>query len=155
MRSGVATALLLTVLLAPGKALAAASSALYDAHCALCHQRAAAGAPGQFPRLAGRVAAIAANPDGRAYLVGVVRNGLSGSLEVDGVVFTGLMPAFPQLQSDELASIFNYLTTLRSTPREKPHRFTDAEVASLSKRMLSAQQLLAERESLTSARVIP
>lgn len=37
----------------------------------------------------------------------------------------------------------------------KPHRFTDAEVASLSKRMLSAQQLLAERESLTSARVIP
>jgi hypothetical protein len=84
MRSGVATALLLTVLLAPGKAPAAASSALYDAHCALCHQRAAAGAPGQFPRLAGRVAAIAANPDGRAYLVGVVRNGLSGSLELSG-----------------------------------------------------------------------
>jgi hypothetical protein len=113
------------------------------------------GAPGQFPRLAGRVATIAGNPDGRAYLVGVVRNGLSGSIKVDGVMVAGLMPALPQLQVQELASILNYVTSLEPAPTRKPQRFSGAEVASLSKRVLASQQLLSERESLVSAGVIP
>jgi mono/diheme cytochrome c family protein len=128
---------------------------LYDAQCAVCHQRAAVGAPGQFPRLAGRVAAIAGHADGRAYLVGVLRNGLSGSIKVDGATVAGLMPPFPQLSADELASILNYLTSLGPTPPRKPQRFDGAEVAKLSARVASPQQLMAERESLASAGVIP
>jgi mono/diheme cytochrome c family protein len=128
---------------------------LYDAQCAVCHQRAAVGAPGQFPRLAGRIAAIAGHADGRAYLVGVVRNGLSGSIKVDGAAVAGLMPPFPQLAADELASILNYLTSLGSRSARKSHRFDSAEVAKLSSRVASPHQLLAERESLASAGVIP
>ena len=155
MRGGACAALFLAAGLVPPAVEAAATSALYDTHCSVCHQRGAVGAPGQYPRLAGRVAAIAGNPDGRAYIVSVVRNGLSGAIKVDGVRVAGLMPALPQLQGQELASILNYVTSLEPAPPRKPPRFSGAEVASLSKRVLASQQLLSERESLVSAGVIP
>ena len=150
-----AAALLLAASLAPFATQAAEPSALYDTHCALCHQRAGAGAPGQFPRLAGRVATIAADARGRAYLVSVVRNGLSGSLNVDGTVITGLMPPLPQLQAQEVANILNYLTSLPPAPKHKAQRFRAAEVATLSQQTLPSQPLPAERQSLVSAGVIP
>jgi len=156
MRGAVgATALLLAAGLAPPAATAGGPGALYDTHCAICHQRAGVGATGQFPRLAGRVAAIAADARGRAYLVGVVRNGLAGAINVDGTVVAGLMPPLPQLEAHELASILNYLTSLPPAPKHKPQRFDAAEVARLSKEARSPQQLLAQREALLSAGVIP
>ncbi len=151
----VAAALALSVFLLSSQAWAGATSASYDAQCSVCHQRAAVGAAGQFPRLAGRVALIAANPAGRAYLVEVVRNGLSGTIKVDGATIAGLMPAFPQLQAEELAAILNYLTSLAHTPAGKSHQFSATEVKRLSTRALSSQQLQAERESLVSTGVIP
>jgi len=157
MRDRVAGALLLAGWLLSPAALAGTGSGMssYEAQCAVCHQRAAVGAPGQFPRLAGRVGAIAAKAEGRAYIVGVVRNGLSGSIKVDGAMIVGLMPPFPQLPADELAGILNYLTSLKPHSAGKPHRFDGAEVTKLSARVASPQQLLAERESLASAGVVP
>ena len=67
----------------------------------------------------------------------------------------GLMPALPQLQAQELASVLNYLTSLAASPPRKAQRFTGGEVESLSKRVLASRQLLSERESLVSAGVIP
>ncbi len=154
MKGGLAAALLLAVCLVVPDARAGVTSTSYDAQCSVCHQRAAVGAPGQFPRLAGRVAVIAASPAGRAYLVGVVRNGLVGSVKVDGATIVGLMPAFPQLAAEELATILNYLTSLGPGPSSKAHRFTGAEVKSLSTRAVSPQQLQAERESLVGSGVI-
>ena len=157
MRYCGAGVLLLVGWLVSSAALAGTASGLplYEAQCGVCHQRAAVGAPGQFPRLAGRIAAMAGHADGRAYLVGVVRNGLSGSIRIDGAVVAGLMPPFPQLPADELASILNYLTSLGPGSQRKAHRFDAAEVAKLSARVASPQQLLAERESLVGAGVVP
>jgi len=150
-----AAALVLVAGLAPFAAQAAESSALYDTHCALCHQRGGAGAPGQFPRLAGRIATIAADARGRAYLVSVVRNGLSGSISVDGTTLTGLMPPLPQLEAQEVATILNYLASLPPAPKHKPQRFSAAEVTTVSQQLLPPQQLPAERQSLVNAGVIP
>ncbi len=154
-RGGAAVGLLLAAGLQFADARAGVTSALYDGQCSVCHQRAAVGAPGQYPRLAGRVAVIAANPDGRAYLVEVVRNGLAGAINVDGATIVGLMPAFAQLQAEELATILNYLTSLGTTPSAKADRFTGTEVKRLSIQALSPQQLRAKRESLAGSGVIP
>ena len=43
-------------------AVAADGSAVYKQSCLMCHQSTGAGLAGQFPRLAGRVAAMAAVP---------------------------------------------------------------------------------------------
>ena len=171
MRLGSA-ALVLTAL-GSGAAAAAETAALYDTYCALCHQAAGAGASSQFPRLAGRVGAIAADPKGRAYLVQVVHNGLSGTIVVDGAPLTGVMPAQAQLTPDDVARILNYLLELRPersggspekrqrrdagppAPHAHPKPFTAKEVTSLAAGSKSRDELLAERKALVDARVIP
>jgi mono/diheme cytochrome c family protein len=148
-------ATLVAIAISGGVATAAETAALYNIHCALCHQAAGAGATAQFPRLAGRVGAIAADPKGRAYLVQVVHNGLSGMIVVDGAPLTGIMPAQSQLTPDDIARILNYLLTLPPAPHAHPKSFTAAEIASLSSGSRSRDELLAERKALVDARVIP
>ena len=147
-------AALVSIALGSGSAIAAETAALYNTYCALCHQAAGAGATSQFPRLAGRVGAIAADPKGRAYLVQVVRNGLSGTLVVDGAPLTGVMP--PQtLTPEDVARILNYLLALSPAPHSHPKPFTAAEITSLAAGSKSRDELLAERKALVDARVIP
>jgi mono/diheme cytochrome c family protein len=58
-------------------------AAVFDNSCAFCHQAGGVGVPGQFPRLAGRVGAIAAKPEG-----------------------------FDSLSDDDMAAVLSYLTGL-------------------------------------------
>ena len=99
---------------------------VYRTHCAICHQAGGVGAPGAFPRLAGRVGPLARDPGGRALLTAVVLNGMSGKLEADGQTIVGLMPSFGQLPDADIAAVLNYLAGLGPRP---PAPFTDAEVA--------------------------
>jgi mono/diheme cytochrome c family protein len=86
--------------------------AMFDSNCALCHQKGGVGVRGQFPRLAGRIGAIAATPRGRTYLQQVVLFGMAGKIEVDGQSMVGVMPSFAQLSDDDLAALLNYVTSL-------------------------------------------
>jgi mono/diheme cytochrome c family protein len=140
---------------APVSAAPATGLSLYDANCSICHQGAGAGAPGQFPKLSGRVAVAAANPRGRAYLAHVVLNGMSGRIMVGGVPVIGVMPSFAQLKDDEIASVLNYLTTLAPAGAAKSAKFTAKEVELLRKKPLNAQEISAERRSLVDAKVLP
>ncbi len=56
---------------------------MFETNCQICHQAGGVGVAGQFPRLAGRVGAIASSDDGRKLLPTVVLYGMSGSVAVD------------------------------------------------------------------------
>lgn len=97
----------------PGLAQTAAHSAVFDNNCAMCHQLGAAGVPGQFPRLAGRAAKIAATAAGRNYLERVVLCGMIGRVTVDGSsIVGGMMPSFASLSDQDLTDALDYIVSL-------------------------------------------
>lgn len=123
--------LLLLACAANPAARAADGATVYLQNCLMCHQSGGAGLPGQFPRLAGRVAAIAAVPGARPWLVQVVSHGMSGSISVDGEAILGLMPSFAHISDADTAALLNHLMTLGEAPRTAPAPFTAEEVAGL------------------------
>lgn len=91
----------------------ASHSAVFDNNCSMCHQLAAAGVPGQFPRLAGRAGKIAATAAGRNYLERVVLSGMVGGITVDGSpIVGGVMPSFASLSDQDLADALDYIVSL-------------------------------------------
>ena len=60
--------------------------------CAACHLAGGEGIPGAFPPLKGRIANIAATPEGRNYLIAVINTGLVGNTVIDAIPYTGAMP---------------------------------------------------------------
>jgi len=117
--------------LAHDKNAASDQNVVYDKNCALCHQKGASGVSGQFPRLAGRVGAIAATDVGRRYLIDVVLFGMAGQVEVDRVQIVGAMPPFATLSDEELASVLNYVTHLEVPQKQgtKPGAMNAVDVA--------------------------
>jgi mono/diheme cytochrome c family protein len=116
---------LLILALLPGPVLAQDGKALYGQHCAACHGPEAQGIPGAMPPLAG-------NPrvQDEAYVVKVVREGLSGPLEVGGVTYNGVMPPMPQVSEAEARAIAQYLKGLGAAPAEaKPLPQTQGDPA--------------------------
>lgn len=93
----------------------------------MCHQRTGAGLPGQFPRLSGRVATIAASQAGRAYLVKVLLYGMFGAIDVDGRRINGMMPPMGSLADQDVADTLNFVVALEK-PKKKVASFTAAEV---------------------------
>ena len=98
-------------LLAATEAKAADAQASYLKHCSLCHQADAQGIPGTFPPIWGRVAQIAATPEGAAFLAQVLLWGMSGTIVVDDIPITGVMPGVPHVSDEEIAAIVDYLIT--------------------------------------------
>lgn len=90
---------------------AADGKAVYDAHCAACHQPDGAGALGLAPPLAGTLGKRMAFPEGRTYLPGIVISGLAGRMESKGVLYEGIMPSWQQLSDAELAAVLNHVLT--------------------------------------------
>lgn len=83
----------------------AAGQALYAGACSVCHQATGAGIPAVFPPL---VSSDYLNADvDRA--IGVVINGLSGPVTVNGAAFNSVMPPMSQLNDDEIANILTYV----------------------------------------------
>ncbi len=116
-------------LLAASGALAEApSSGVYDANCSVCHQAAGAGAPGQFPRLAGRTGKLATSPKGRHAMIAAVLFGMSGKLPADNQIILGVMTPLPQLSDAEIAQVLSYVSHLDGGAA-KP--FSAAEVAAV------------------------
>jgi mono/diheme cytochrome c family protein len=86
----------------------AAGAAVYSENCATCHQPGGVGVPGAFPPLAGNPNAADAE-----YVEDVVRNGLSGPIEVLGVTYDGEMDPFEgELSDDDIAAVVAYVGTL-------------------------------------------
>jgi mono/diheme cytochrome c family protein len=149
----------------PMPSRAADGSGLFTQNCLMCHQAGAVGLPGQFPRLAGRIAAISSQPKGRAYLIDVLTYGMAGKITVDDEPIVGLMPPFAQLSNDDVAGVLSYVQSLRSQqggelsggepPRGTPSAFTAEEVrAGRANTVKTASDVRAERRSLEDAKII-
>jgi mono/diheme cytochrome c family protein len=145
---------------------AADGAAVFTQNCLMCHQSGAVGLAGQFPRLAGRVAVISANPQGRAYLVDVLTYGMAGKITVDEQSLIGLMPPFAQLSNDDVAGVLSYLQSLGdppgvatpgvATPVKSPAAFTMEEVrAGRAHAAKTAADVRAERQFLQDVQLIP
>lgn len=83
-----------------------AGSALYKGTCSTCHQDSGQGIPNVFPPLA-KSDFLMAEPQ-RA--VGIVLNGLTGPVTVNGTKYNSVMPPMSQLTDDEIANILTYVT---------------------------------------------
>jgi mono/diheme cytochrome c family protein len=130
---------------------------LFSKNCLPCHQAAAAGLPGEYPRLAGRVAAITAVPAGRRYVIDVLSFGMTGTVIVDGrAIEKGVMPTFNWLTPAEVASVVKYVQSLGATGTPTLAALTAAEVVVRRKQTAAAPiDAHAERQSLVKAKIVP
>lgn len=99
------------VALAAGGAAAATGPAgdqVFTQNCASCHQAKGQGLPGAFPPLAGNPV-VTGDPK---KLIGIVENGLTGQISVNGGSFNGAMPAWKgKLSPAEIAAVVTYIRT--------------------------------------------
>jgi mono/diheme cytochrome c family protein len=146
-------ALLAALFVAAATDMASADGqAVFDNSCAFCHQAGGVGVPGQFPRLAGRVGAMAATPAGRVFLPKILLNGMSGRVTVDEQPILGIMPAFDSMSDDDLASVLTYLAGLDHAPIA----FTADEIKKArGEPKLSPTDVAAAREDLAAKKIVP
>jgi mono/diheme cytochrome c family protein len=137
------------IVAATAGAAQADGAAVFDTSCAFCHQAGGVGVPGQFPRLAGRVGAIAAKPEGKAFLVKVLLTGMSGRITVDGEAILGIMPAFDSLSDDDIAAVLSYLSGLDHAPVS----FSADDIKAV--RAQGPADMAAERARLSAAKIVP
>ncbi len=78
--------------------------AVYDANCVACHQADGRGVPGVFPPLVDNP-----NVEDGEYVATVIRNGLTGEIEVNGETYSGAMPAFQLLDDAQIAAVTAYI----------------------------------------------
>ena len=81
-----------------------AGQALFAGTCSTCHMPDGKGMAGVFPPLAG--SDWMTRP--HAELAGIVLNGLSGPIKVNGQDYNSVMPPMSQLTDDEVANILTY-----------------------------------------------
>jgi mono/diheme cytochrome c family protein len=157
MNSFAVAAFAVTAGVGVGCASAADGSEIYTQNCMMCHQSGGAGLPGQFPRLAGRVASIASSRDGRSYLVDVLTFGLAASITVDGRPIVGVMPSFKAMSDDEVAAVLSYVSALQRSTSGTTKSFTTDEVK--DRRQVLAEgdspDMAAERTRLRGRQVVP
>ena len=142
------------MLLAVGTASAAEpGEALFDKHCAVCHQPGGIGSPGFAPPLADAVGHRLAVAEGRDYFPRIVRGGLAGPIDTKGGRFNGAMPAFAALTDEEAAQVLNYVLSGLNA-RVMPADFTPYsadEVAALRGKALAAGDNRKLRERIDAA----
>jgi mono/diheme cytochrome c family protein len=81
-------------------------AAVFNGHCAACHQGTGLGLPGVFPPLA-HSEYVNGDP---ARLARLVLRGLTGPVTVAGATFSGAMPAWAdQLSDAEVAAVLTYV----------------------------------------------
>jgi mono/diheme cytochrome c family protein len=91
---------------AKNPASASDGGAVYVANCSSCHQADGEGVPGAFPPLAGNPT-VTGNP---VAVITIVKNGLEGRVVVKGQAYSGIMPRWKGLLSDEqLADVITYV----------------------------------------------
>lgn len=122
---------------------------LYATRCAVCHGIQGQGTPGLYPPLAGSLGRLLALPEARAYVVWVVRYGLSGAIASGGGTYKGVMPAHPGFSLEELVALLNHLLSLNSSylPSDYPF-FTLDEVGKYLEQSKTPFELHKLREEL-------
>jgi len=83
----------------------AAGEALFQGTCSVCHQPDGKGMAGVFPPLAGSDFLMA----DKQRSIGIVVNGLSGPVTVNGTEYNSVMPPMSQLNDDGIAHILTYV----------------------------------------------
>jgi nitrite reductase (NO-forming) len=83
-----------------------AGRTLFAANCGACHQASGLGLPGTIPPLAGSDYLLKNDKD---RVLGVVLNGLTGPIKVNGNNFNSVMPPWNHLSNEELASVMTYV----------------------------------------------
>ncbi len=99
-----------------------AGGALFSGTCSTCHQATGLGIEGVFPPLAGSDFLLA----DKARAIGVVVNGLTGPVTVNGKSYNSVMPPMSQLNDDEVANLVTYAL---NTWGNDGGQVTSAEVA--------------------------
>ncbi|MBV8344118.1 MAG: cytochrome c [Candidatus Eremiobacteraeota bacterium] len=94
---------------AANPASASDGAVIYAANCSSCHQADGAGVSGAFPPLAGNPV-VTGNP---IALIAIVKNGLDGKVVVNGHAYSGIMPRWGGVLSDE--QIAAAITFIRSS----------------------------------------
>jgi mono/diheme cytochrome c family protein len=82
---------------------------IFKEKCAACHLQNGEGAPGLYPPLAASLGNYLKVENGRAYLVHSVSYGLQGPMQVNDVLYDGVMPRFSRLRDQEIAEVINYV----------------------------------------------
>jgi len=107
---GVGVALLLWMLVVP-LAAEERGEALYEAHCAACHQPDGKGVPGIFPPLAGNRLVTGEAPEQVQTFLRRIIFGYHGGLIVDQQLYSGRMPPIGymgRVNESELLALINY-----------------------------------------------
>ena len=87
-------------------ASASDGATVYVANCSSCHQANGEGMPGAFPPLA-QNPVVTGNP---VAVVAIVKDGLSGRVDVNGQAYSGIMPRWKGVLSDEqIAAVITYV----------------------------------------------
>jgi nitrite reductase (NO-forming) len=81
-----------------------AGEVLFKGTCSACHQDNGVGIPNVFPPLAKSDYLLA----DRKRAIGVVLNGLTGAVTVNGATYNSVMPPMSQLNDDEVANILTF-----------------------------------------------
>ena len=82
-----------------------AGKKVYDQYCLVCHQANGQGVPNAFPPLA-ETEYVNGDTD---RLIGIVLNGLTGEIEVNGETYNGVMVAHNFLTDNEVADVITYV----------------------------------------------
>ena len=109
-------------------------AAIYK-RCAACHLATGAGVPGASPPLAADVRNLSQTAAGRRYLALVVIKGVSGPLTVDGKLYQGVMPAQPNLNDAEVASLLDHV--ISKVAKGNARAFTANEIVTARKAGMS------------------
>jgi nitrite reductase (NO-forming) len=104
-----------------------AGETLFTGTCSVCHQTNGQGLEGVFPPLAKSDFLMADVK--RA--IGIVLNGLTGPVTVNGKSFSSVMPPMSQLNDDEIANILTFVTN--SWGNQSGKQVTADEVAEVRK----------------------
>ena len=82
----------------------AAGRVVYEANCVACHHADGAGLPGVFPPLAGNANVLDAE-----YVTGVILNGKTGEITINGTTYNGVMPPFTALSEEQVTSVIAFV----------------------------------------------
>lgn len=95
---------------------------LFTGKCAACHQASGQGVAGVFPPLVG-AEWVTGSP---TRLVQILLHGIQGAIDVKGVSYDGMMPAWKALTDAEIAAVATYV---RSSWGNSASAVTEATVA--------------------------
>lgn len=99
-------------------------SKVFQTNCSSCHGATGQGLPGAFPPLANNPT-VTGDPN---KVIGIVLNGLHGSISINGATYNGQMPAWKgTLSNADVADVITYIRG--SLGNNKASAVTQAQVS--------------------------